>query len=140
MENAEPILIAYIFSDLEYATDDGYTCRQTQPSPSITHRIPPSMENITHYINQLVENITRYINQLTFKPPNSPTQTHVLHQDSPTQSNSTLPPPSFSTRRGSSTQSRLENSLIRHARWVGEKLANRGRRTSFAQNPATTTD
>ena len=94
---------------------------------SITHRIPPSMENIT-----------RYINQLTFENPNSPTHTHVRHQDSLTQSNSPLPPPSLSTL--SSIQSRSESSLIRHARWVGEKLTSQLRRTSFARNPATTAD
>jgi hypothetical protein len=93
------------------------------------------MENITRYINQLVEDITRYINQLAFKTPNNPTQTHARHQDSPTQSNSPLPPPFLPAVGHRSNPVR-----IRHARLVGEKLTNRGRRMSFAQKPATTAD
>ena len=87
-----------------------------------------------------MKKITRYIRQLTVKTPNNPpAQTHARHQDrdSPTHSNSPLPPPSFSTPRRSSIQFRSEGSLIRHARWVGEKVTNQSRRTSLAQNPAT---
>ena len=100
-----------------------------------THRIP---------IDSSMKKITRYIRQLTVKTPNSSAQTHARHQDrvSPTHSNTTLPLPPRSTRRsthrGPWTQSRSEGPLIRDARWIGEELTNRGRRTSFAQNPATT--
>ena len=142
MESAELVLIFRLHSPGAAVWQTmATTCRQPlRPSSDhryrspATHRIP---------IDSSMKKITRYIRQLTVKTPNSSAQTHARHQDrvSPTHSNTTLPLPPRSTRRsthrGPSTQSRSEGPLIRDARWIGEELTNRGRRTSSAQNPAT---